>query len=127
MKKTVLGLFLFLSLILCGLKVNAVSFSEAVNQSKPSAILIYADWADDYQNVYNAFETVSQTFGDRYNFVTINIADKEAKEFNKTFNIYPNLPYVLLFRDKGKMSRYLKKDCVLNTSCFTEKLTFFIN
>ena len=119
--------FLIFSALFVGTKVFAMGFSEALEQTKPVAVLIYADWADNAQNVLQAFQTQSQSYGDKYNFVTLNIANKETKDFNAKYHIYPNLPYVLLFKNKGRINRYLQKDCVLDKSCFTEKLNFFNN
>ena len=127
MKKLTICLIFFSILILSSVRANAMGFSEAINQSKPAAVLIYADWADNAQGVVSAFNTQAGAYSDRYNFVQINIADNVAKEFNKTYHIYPNLPYVLLFKDKGRMSRYLKSDCVTQSSCFKEKLDMFLN
>ena len=50
-----------------------------------------------------------------------------TKEFNKKFHIYPNLPYVLLFKDGGRVSRYLQQTCILDDACFSERLNMFTN
>ena len=126
MKKLLAGLFIF-STMLLGTKAFGMGFSEGLSQSKPMAVLIYADWADNVQAIVTAFQLQSQQVGDKYNFVTLNIADKAAKEFNARYHIYPNLPYVLLFKNNGKISRYVQKDCVLNSSCFAEKIKNFAN
>lgn len=126
--KKVFGLLILFSLTILGVqKAFAITFEEAIAQPKPMAVLIYADWADDAAGTVQAYNAMSQSYGDKYNFTTLNIASKETKAFNKMYHIYPNLPYVLLFKDRGKISRYLKKDCVMNSACFKEKLDFFTN
>ena len=104
---------------------NALTYEQAMSQSKPVAILVYASWADDINTIIPAFNTMAQNYGDSYNFVLMDIADKSTKAFNNKYHIYPNLPYFLLFKDGGKISRYLKKDCILDSSCFAERLDFF--
>lgn len=122
MKKFVILLFM---LLVCSLSVKAMSFSEAKSQTRPMAVLIYANWADDMQTILSKYDSMAAKYADKYNFTKIDIATEEAKEFNKTYHIYPNLPYVLLFKDKGKISRYLKKECVSDDACFKERLDFF--
>ena len=121
---------LFAILMLSAIRTNtvkAITFEEAFSQSKPIAVLIYADWADDYLETLKAFDEIEPQYSNKYNFVRLNIADKDTKVFNKTFHIYPGLPYVLLFKDRGRISRYLKKDCVLDSSCIGDKLHVFGN
>ena len=127
MKKIFTILFL-LTLVLFNTKsANAMKYEEAVNQSKPMALFIYADWADDADKLKQAFDAMEGRYGDKYNFVSLNIASSDAKEFNKKYTIYANLPYALLFRDRGRITRYIQKSCLLDSSCFSEKLNFFIN
>ena len=127
MKKILSFLFLSVAFFICTNTVNAMSYEEAIVQSKPFALLVYADWADDVQAVSQNFSAAGLKYASKYNFVSLNIASKDAKAFNKSFHIYPNLPYVLLFRDKGKFSRYLNKECIMKEACFNEKLDFFVN
>lgn len=127
MKKFLSLLFLLAVMLMSPLSAHALKYEEAISQSKPMAILVYAPWADNQQACMQAFKAMEQQYGAQYNFVLLNIATADAKAFNKTYHIYPNLPYVLLFRDRGKISRYLKSDCVMNNSCFTDKLNLFIN
>ncbi|MBR1776927.1 thioredoxin family protein [bacterium] len=126
MKKFVTLLFLLSALVYGGDKASALTYEEGLEQTKPMALLIYADWADDYNDMLQAFDKMEGK-NNKFNFIRMNIADKSTKAFNKSFHIYPGLPYVLLFKDRGKISRYLKKDCVLNESCFNERLKLFSN
>jgi thioredoxin-like negative regulator of GroEL len=127
MKKVISFLFV-LSVVFCGInKANSMTYEQAMSDKKPMAVLIYADWADGVSATVPAYDAMGAAYASKYNFTKINICKPEAKGFNKTYQIYPNLPYVLLFKDGGKISRYLKNDCVTNTSCFKEKLDFFTN
>ena len=127
MKKFLLGMLISALAVTGFSKVHAVTYKEAISQSKPIAIVVYADWADGAQDVLKSFGAMELSHSEQYNFVKLNIASEETKLFNKTYHIYPDLPYVLLFKEKGKISRYLKKDCVTNDSCFEERLKFFLN
>ena len=127
MKKLLSFLFLSILFLVGSQKANALKYDEAVNQSKPMAIFIYAPWADNYNTSMQAFNAMGQKYRSKYNFVTMNIATDEAKAFNQKFYIYPNLPYVLLFRERGKVIRYLKNECMNDSSCFSNRLDLFNN
>ena len=127
MKNVIMIICLVMVVMFCTIKANALDFTDAIKLQKPCAVLIYADWADDAQKVITAFNAAEKKTGSKYNFVTMNIADQQTREFNKLYHIYPNLPYVLLFKDKGKISRLIKKDCVMSDSCFADKLDLFAN
>ena len=90
--------FLAIMLLIFGLtlKAKAMDFQKAVNDKKPSVVLIYADWADDAIAVLGQFKGLQAEYSKKYNFVELNIASPETKAFNKTYHIYPNLPYILL-------------------------------
>ena len=127
MKKLLSSLFLLLVMLSTSNAAKAMRYEEAINQSKPLAILIYAPWADGYQNSLQAFNQMEQRYSTKYNFVRMNIATDEAKAYNQKFYIYPNLPYVILCRERGKVSRYLKSDCVNDSACFANRLDMFNN
>lgn len=126
MKKFLTLLAVFLLMITT--KANAMTFEEAFAQtsSKPMLVLIYADWADQYLTYIQAFNATQSEFGNSYNYVTLNVASPDMKAFNAKYHIYPNLPYVLMFRDGGKVSRYIPKNCILDQSCIVPKLKSFI-
>ena len=105
----------------------AITFKEAMNQNKPIVILVYADWADDVQPALQKMTDLERKYSNKYNFVTMNIANEQTKEFNKNYHIYPGLPYILLFKDNGRISRYLQKSCVLDSSCVSDKMDVFAN
>lgn len=120
--------FLSILLLIFGLtlKAKAMDFEKAVNGKKPSVVLIYADWADDVDAVKGQFKGLEPEYSKKYNFVELNIASPETKVFNKTYHIYPNLPYILLFKNKAKTTRAVPKDCILNGECIKEKLDIFV-
>lgn len=127
--KKILGLILILIIsLLSANKINAMTFEEAYSQaySTPMVVLVYAQWADNYQNYLQQFRTVQGEFGKTFNFVEMNIASKDTKAFNEKYHIYPKLPYVLMYRDGGKVSRYIPRDCASSASCITSKLKTFI-
>ena len=117
------GLFLFL-----GVRANAsVSFDEAFSQAntKPMLVLVYADWADNRDLFLEKFRALEQEFGKEFNYVELDITKPEAKSFNSRYHIYPNLPYVLMYRDGGKVSRYIQRNCVTNESCLVSRIRSF--
>lgn len=120
--------FLSILLLIFGLtlKAKAMDFEKAVNGKKPSVVLIYADWADDVDAVMGQFKGLEPEYSKKYNFVELNIASPETKTFNKTYHIYPNLPYILLFKNKAKTTRAVPKDCILNGECIKERLDIFL-
>ena len=120
---SLVALFLFL-----GVKANAsVSFDEAFSKanSKPMLVLVYADWADNYEVFLEKFRGLEQEFGDEFNYVELDIAKPEAKSFNARYHIYPNLPYILMYRDGGKVSRYIQRNCAINESCMVPRIRSF--
>ena len=127
MKKLLSFLFLFVLLIAGSLKAKALTFEEAYNDQKPMLILVYAEWADNYSSYLNTFNALEDVYGDKFNFVALDIAKADAKAFNARYHIYPNLPYMLMFRDNGKVSRYIQRDCILNESCVNSRLKSFIH
>lgn len=127
MKKFLLPLLVFFTIAAGTHAVNAMSYADAMGDSKPAAILVYASWADKVDEVMQKFQNVQTQFGTTYNFVLLDIASADTKEFNKKYHIYPNLPYVLLFKDGGKVSRYLQQTCILDDACFSERLNMFTN
>ena len=107
---------------------EGMSFEEAFNEVSrtPMLMIVYANWADNYEECLNSFRNLETKFGNTFNFVELNIASKETKAFNARFKIDQNLPYVLMFRDGGKISRYLDSQCLLNESCITSRIKSFI-
>ena len=128
MKKIFNLLLIFLLMTVLGLKANAMTFEEAYSEcdKKPMLVIIYAEWADNYKAYLNSFRALQEDFENTFNFAELNIANEDTRFFNSKFHIYPNLPYVLMFRDRGKVSRYIQKDCLINSSCVVPKIKSFI-
>lgn len=127
MKKLLLSLFALATICINSPQANAISFDEALKQTKPFVMLIYANWADDVNTAKQNFDSLSSKYGAKYNFVSLDIASPETKSYNKRFQINPNLPYIMLYRENGKISRYLPKECTLNQSCIKQKMDLFAN
>ncbi len=123
--KTLLLSFLFLFSVA---NVHSMTFEEAYNQSttKPMLMLVYAQWADGCENCLTQFRSLMPEFGESFNFVELDIASKDAKSFNEKYHIYPKLPYILMYRDGGKVSRYIPRDCASSSSCVIPKVKSFI-
>ena len=128
MKKILPILFVSILMSFSILKAQALTFEEAFNQSdsKPMLVVIYANWADGYQNYLDAFSALEPVYGDKFNYVTLDIASEDARFFNDRYHIYPKLPYILMFKDGGKVSRYVQRECILNNSCLNSRIKSFI-
>ena len=127
MRKKLLTLFVSLFCTVTFVKADFVKFSDGLAETKPLAVMIYASWADDLDEVSDIFSEKQAIYGDRYNFSELDIASEDAKEFNKSFQIYPNLPYIILFKEKGKITRYIPKSCIEDSSCIDQRFKFFVN
>lgn len=127
MKKLLSSLFLLLSILVCTQQAKAMKYDQAINQPKPIAIFVYAPWADGYATMLQDFNGLQQKYGTAYNFVTMNIATDDAKIYNQKYYIYPNLPYVMLFREKGKFSRFIERNCAQDMQCLSTKMDLFNN
>lgn len=125
--KKIVRLVLVLILMLT-LRVQAMNFEEAFSQiySKPMLLLLYADWADGYQQCLYTFNMVQQEFGDSFNYVALNIASKDMKAYNARFNLDTNVPYILMFKSGGKVSRYLPRSCAMDYSCAISKIKYYM-
>lgn len=128
MKKILCSLSLFVFLFFLSFNsVNALSFSEAMEQSgkKPVLVIVYADWAENVDMYLQKFELLKKEFGDKFNYVELNIASSDTKFFNERYHIYPQLPYVLMFKNNGKVSRYIQRNCVSSESCLIPRAKQF--
>ena len=105
--------------------VTDMSTANAQNDKKPMAVLIYANWAEGYQGTLAQYKKAERVLANDYNFVELDIASKDAKIFNDKYIIYPKLPYIVLFRDNGRFSVLLTRDCASDSSCIINKLKDF--
>lgn len=121
-------LFVFLLLVIVNTRCVAMNFAEGYEQTtkKPMILLIYADWATDYKAYIKVLEALEKEYGEKFNFVKLDIAKSETAAFNTKFHIYPNLPYILMFRDGGKISRYIQRNCAIDYSCTEAKMKSFL-
>lgn len=129
MKKLVLKICLASVILFSSLlESEAITYKEAYSQtaSKPMILLIYANWAENYQNYLTQLNAAQRYFGQRFNFVALNICTQEAKEFTENHEIYPKLPYILYIRNEGKISRYIPRSCAADAKCVINKITSFI-
>ena len=128
MKKLFSILFIVSCILSSVLKSQALTFDEAFSRTDktPMVVLIYANWADGYMNTLQQYKMAQMQLGDKFNFTELDIASPQAKSFNDKFHIYPKLPYILMFRDNGKVSRYISRDCASSASCTVSKLKSFI-
>ncbi len=128
MKKMLTVLFLLIMSVCTIIKANAMTFEEAFAKSDttPIVVLVYAQWADNYQSYIQQFREAKKQLGDTFNFVEMDIASKDTKAFNSRYHIYPNIPYVLMYRNGGRVSRYIDRNCAATTSCMVPKLKSFI-
>ena len=129
MKKILYSVVLVLCLLCISLKVYAaMPFKDAfeASDSKPMLVFIYANWAENYQTYLDKFRGLEKVFGDTFNYVELDIASPDTKEFNTRYHIYPNLPYILMFRNNGKISRYIQRNCAASESCMVPRIKSFI-
>ena len=106
----------------------AMSFKDAfeVNDTKPMAVLIYADWADGYENSIVQFRNMQRELGSVYNYVELDIANEDAKYYTEQNTILTKLPYIMLYRGKCKFARFIERGCALDTACSVPKMKSFI-
>jgi len=109
---------LLITLILVGI----TSVSAAVSFS---AAKVYADWADGYQNALLQFRKIQKEYGTSYDYVELNIAKKETKEYSDNYQIMAGLPYVMLYRKNCKIAKYLDKNCTSSYSCINSGMQTF--
>ena len=127
--KKILILLTVLTMTVVQAHAAKTTFSNAYAQNgkKPMMVLVYAKWADGYQNTLTQFRKVQQKYGNTYNFVELDIANQDAKLYSEKFVITSGLPYVMLFRNNCKVSRYIDRNCASSASCIISKSQFFIN
>ena len=121
--------FVLLISLLMVAKSEAISFSEGYAQTvnKPMILLVYAEWASGYKTYVGVMDALEKEYGQKFNFVKLDIAKPEAAAFNAKFHIYPNLPYILMYRDGGKISRYIQRSCASDYSCVESKMKTFLH
>jgi len=106
----------------------AMKFEDAmkVNDSKPMAVFIYSDWAQDKDDALTGFRNLSKTMGNGYNYVEINISAEDAEAYCETYPIYPKLPYIVLYRGRGKFIRIIDREYIKDNSYVTSRMKQFV-
>lgn len=127
MKKLFLSLLITVLTVFAAGTVKADDFQDFIHQNTRCAVLVTANWAEKAEEIQTAFTDAENTYAGKYSFKIINIASPETKEFNKSNYIYTNLPYIVLYKEKGRMSRWINRDCILNSSCMKDKFELFAN
>ena len=122
-------LFVILSLLLLmPVTYAAMTYTNAysMNNDKPMAVFIYADWADNYETSLSQFRNAQQEMGDLYNYVELDLASKDARAYTEQNVILPKLPYIMLYRSKCKFARLLDRNCSSSSACIIPKMKSFM-
>ena len=131
MKKflTILSIIILSTVIVPFVQAKEIPFSQGYSMcdSKPLITLVTAKWSSSNQEVINEFKLLQQYFGTRFNYSIVDITLPQAQDYNKHFRIEQNLPYVMFYRNGGKVSRYLNRECASNAkSCLIPKIKSLI-
>ena len=78
MKKLILSILTLLTFAISTQTTKAMTFAEGLNDSKPMALLIYANWADGAADTIGKFKSQQAQYEDRYNFILLN--NRNTKE-----------------------------------------------
>ena len=124
--KKITFLFVFI-LLLTNLQAYSLTFEEALYSQKPCAVLLYANWAEELNAVSSSFDKMAEKYNNKYNFLKIDIANPLAKKYNEKYVIERNLPYAVLYKDRGRFSRKIERNCLIDNSCFKDRLEIFVN
>lgn len=106
---------------------QGVTFAEGINSKKPMIVLLYAPWSKSTKQVTANMAALKKAYGAKANFVLLNIAANDAKYYNDLFPIQPNLPNIMMFKDKAKISKAVSKDCAIDYACVSKRVSQFIH
>ena len=82
-----------------------MSYNAAINSSKPTVILFYANWCSYCRKFMPKFNAVAKDYGDKYDFVKINIeASNSNKSLSEQYNIR-SLPTVYIVEPRYKVKK----------------------
>ncbi len=116
------------AILMLALQANAaMSYKDAIaqNDRKPMAVLVYANWAQNYDYTLTMYRKMQSSLGNLYNYVELDLASAEAKDYTEDFAIMPKLPYIMLYRGKGKFQRLLDRNCATDLNCAIPKMKSF--
>lgn len=121
-------LVLLILLFLVPKSYAAISYSDAYsnNDRKPMAVLIYAEWAPNYNNVLTQFRDAQKALGNTYNFVELNLASEDAANFTEDNVIWTKLPYIMLYRNRCKFAKQIKRGCTSDSACIIPQMKAFL-
>ena len=126
MKKSVISFIVLLSVVLtCNAAVLKFKDAFAQASSKMMFVLVYASWAPRYQAYLANFRKMQKELGNAYNYVELDITTADAAAYNQKFDIYRNLPYVIMLREGGRIQRYIDNQCSADLSCMRAKMKAF--
>ena len=125
MKKIFISTFMLLFAV-CS--AYAFNYADAYNQldSKPAVMLVTAPWVNDTQTYVTQLQYLQNDYGNRANIFVQDISDKSTALYNEMFPIYQRLPYVMLLKSSGKITRVLPRNCAADYSCLNDKVKIFI-
>ncbi len=106
---------------------TGISFKDGLNNKKPMLVFIYAPWSDNSEQLIANMNSLKKVYGNSVNVVSLDIAKPETKDYNDISPIQPQLPHVMMFKDKAKISRYIPKDCALDYACISKRARVFIH
>ena len=125
--KKLFSILLTMLLFSTVLPSQAITYEEALKQSKMMAVFVYAPWVENVDVVANNIRTLEAKNKNKFNFIYLNIATRDAKKYCEDNYIYPGMPYLILMKKQGKIVRVLRDDCMANTSCIQNKMDHFGN
>lgn len=121
-------ILLVLAILIFALQANAaMSFkdAQAENGRTPMAVFVYAKWAQNYNDSLNVFRKLQSTLGNTYNYVELDLASDDAKEYTEIYLVRPRLPYIMLYRSNGNVQRLLERPCASDLNCALQKMKLF--
>lgn len=84
---------------------NFMSYNKAINSSKPSVILFYANWCTYCRKFMPKFNSLAKMYAEKYNFVKINIESSDNnKALSKQYGIR-SLPTVYIVEKKYRVKK----------------------
>ena len=127
MKKLLLVLAIFLFTITRS-SAEVVSYDSAMSSTNktPVLMLIYADWASDSQACMAQFKRIQEEYGDKFKYVELDVASSDMAAFNAKHQLIQGVPYMMMFRSGGMVSRNVTRDCVKDYSCLKSRVSGFV-
>jgi thioredoxin-like negative regulator of GroEL len=77
---------------------DAVAYEVAMTNQKPTLVEFYADWCTTCQSLAPTLQWIHNQFGDRVNFVMLNIDEPQWREQIQQFRV-TGVPHLVLLND----------------------------